>query len=124
MDKSKAPYWLPKSLQKTVGGQTVGHQPLHCESFGGSDYCRHCGRDMCTATGKPNICYELERVRLSLIPDKEVLAFGCALEAACVEKHPDDVIHCKKWCHRPECAFTLSGAMEQEAINKEPENSP
>lgn len=107
MTKATAPYWLPKGLRKTIGGQPVGHGPLYCESFGGSDYCRHCGRDMCTATGKPNICYVLEGIRLRLIPDGEISAFGCEIEASSVRDHPHDVTRCEKWCHRPGCAFSL-----------------
>ena len=96
------PYWLPENLRKTVGGQPVGHTPLYCESFGGSDYCWHCGRDMCTATGKPNVCTALEEIRLRLIPDKEIAAFGCDLEARGADSH------CEKWCHKAKCVYSLA----------------
>jgi len=110
MGKSATPYWLHKNMRKTIGGQLVGFKPLYCESFGGSDYCRHCSRDMCTATGRPNICYVLERIRLGFIPDKEVAAFGCDLESNCVHDHPHDVLRCEKWCHQSECTFALIGS--------------
>lgn len=99
--------WLPKNMRKTVGGQPVGLETLHCESFGGSDYCRHCGRDMCTATGKPNICCTLEEVKLRLIPDEAVSAFACEIEASCILDHPNDATRCDTWCHRENCTFSL-----------------
>ena len=99
--------WLSESVRKTVGGQIVGFGPLYCESFGGSDYCRHCSRDMCTSTGKPNVCYVLEEVKLRHIPDEVIAAFGCDLETSCIRDHPYDVIRCDKWCHKLGCSFSI-----------------
>lgn len=106
--QSEAPYWVPKNLRKTVGGQPVGLTPLHCESKGASDYCMHCGRDIIDTAA----CDALERLRLQMIPDEEVTAFGCAFEAGDIAGkvagyHSEEITHCEKWCHRPTCPFSL-----------------
>jgi hypothetical protein len=84
----------------TLGGQVVGREPLHCETVGASDYCHHCGRLVTDLSP----CPELERLRLENIPDEDVAAFGCSIEAA---DPTDEEGPCKKWCHRSDCAYTL-----------------
>ena len=55
--------------------------PVYCRSKGGSDYCQWCGRDMFDKSP----CEPLELARLAMIPDDEVVAFGCHLASAAVE---------------------------------------
>lgn len=92
-----APYWVPEHLRKTVCGQAVGLKPLMCESNSASDYCMHCGNE--PSTSRP--CPSLERLRLKMIPDAEILAFGCQSDAD---------MQCETWCHELGCAFSLKAA--------------
>lgn len=54
-----------RPVKKTVGGQLIiDGEPLLHESLGASDYCHHCGADMCNQPGGVNgTCPTLERVR-------------------------------------------------------------
>lgn len=83
-----------------------------CRPLGGSDYCQYCGADLC---GDNRNCEHLQRARLFLIPDDEILAFGCSIEnAATKDGIPLEMVwHCKKWCHKPNCPFTLKEQMTQ-----------
>ncbi len=112
MTISNIPYWVPKGLEKTVGGQPVGFRPLHCESNGGSDYCRHCGRDMGHFEGRDPVCPALEELRLAMIPDEEVVRHYCSGDF--------DESPCKKWCKSRHCPVELRTqlSLEQEARNK------
>lgn len=82
----------------------------YCRSYGGSDYCQWCGADMC---GDNRNCEHLKRARLSLIPEDEVVAFGCNLEVQTLEFAPDQAEPCEKWCRSPSCPFTLKDQIAQ-----------
>ncbi|MDE2107095.1 MAG: hypothetical protein KGL39_58350 [Patescibacteria group bacterium] len=96
------------TAKRTSGGQIVGRTPLRCEPKGASDYCCHCTREI----GAPGPCPVLEKMRLDMIPDSDVLAFGCQHEASVISLgYPAEQAEpCEKWCHRPECAVTLAPA--------------
>lgn len=85
----------------TVGGQAVvDNVPLKHESEGASDYCMHCGIDMCDGVGDKEFCEGLERARRNQINPATVVAFGCAKEA----KY--DMEPCKQWCGGLDCPYT------------------
>ena len=93
--------------ERTFGGKIVGREPLFCEPKGASDYCYHCGKEM--VDREP--CFELEKLRLEAIPDDQIAAFGCDLEAISPEENPP----CNRWCHRSICVFTLKGPHHEDA---------
>ena len=92
---------LEKEL-RTVGSQLVGRIPLHCESKGASDYCRHCGKLI--VTNGP--CKVLEELRLKRIPEEEIAAFGCWTESL----DPMEGVRCEKWCRSEHCPVSLHDA--------------
>lgn len=104
------PYWiaaLPENMRKTTGGQFVGLLPLHCEFREGvhGDRCQHCDR-LWKLSRVSEPCPALEKVRIGLIPDDAIAAFGCDIEALQVADG-DEAKPCKRWCRRPECPYTL-----------------
>jgi hypothetical protein len=88
---------------------------LYCRSFGGSDYCQWCGRDMCDS--RP--CEYLQEARYALIPEDEIIAFGCAFENAMAQAYAeagivdDDPFHCEKWCRKSGCPFALKDMVDE-----------
>lgn len=100
---------------RTVGGQLVGREPLKHEvnpRHPASETCMHCGGDC-----GPGSCPALEELRLREIPDEEIAAFGCSMEAAAIdvaidfpEILDDPDLRCQKWCHRSSCSYALRPA--------------
>lgn len=89
--------------KRTLGGQVVGGDPLHCETAGASDYCQHCGREVIDLSP----CPVLETLRLKNIPDENIAAFGCAIESLDPPNEPP----CEKWCHEAGCPIVLRQAL-------------
>lgn len=104
------PYWetdyyramieaAPPMSAEPVALKPNYRMPRMCESKGASDYCRHCGRFI-DVSGP---CSFLEASRLKEIPDDEIAAFGCQIEA----EYPEEGERCVKWCHRDYCPYSL-----------------
>ena len=87
----------------------------YCRSSGGGDYCQWCGRDLCDS--RP--CHWLQEARYALIPEAEIVAFGCATESNEARIYADaglinpDPYHCEKWCRRSNCPFTLKESTDE-----------
>ena len=86
--------------KRTVGGQPViDNVPLKHEPNGASDFCMHCGVDLCGNDPRADQpCLGLESARRLQIDPASLVAFGCQHEA-------DGGDRCKKWCQGVDCAY-------------------
>ena len=96
------------ATKKTIDWRT-SRPKVYCT--GGGDYCGWCGRDMCSTAP----CRWLQEARYALIPEDEIVAFGCNLEATVMGYAPDHAadMKCDKWCRRVDCPFTLKDAADE-----------